>query len=84
MTILSDLKMHPDQLTIIRKSAIVRFSIKMGLEKAIASGKEHRKPYSYCKSVDKQCRNHGECSYCKGNRLYKNLKRLEKSKYVEE
>lgn len=56
----------------------------MGLEKAIASGKEHRKPYSFCKSIDKQCRNHGECSYCKGNRLYKNLKRLEKSKYIEE
>lgn len=36
MTILSDLKMHPDQLTIIRKSAIVRFSIKMGLEKFIS------------------------------------------------
>ena len=35
LTILSDLKMHPDQLTVIRKSAIVRFSIKLGLEKFI-------------------------------------------------
>ncbi len=35
ITILSDLKMHSVQLNAIRKSAIVRFSIKMGLEKFI-------------------------------------------------
>lgn len=58
------------------------------LYKAIASGKEHRKEWkykkNYCKSVDKRCRNHGDCEWCKENRLYKNLKRLEKANYMEE
>ena len=52
----------------------------MSLIKSIKSGKEHRKEYkykkNYCKSVDPQCRNHGECEWCKGNRLHK----FEKSK----
>ena len=49
----------------------------MSLEKAIASGKEHRrsfKDYNFAKYVDKQCRNHGACAWCKGNRLYRNKK----------
>ncbi|WP_212898455.1 hypothetical protein [Capnocytophaga cynodegmi] len=29
---------------------------------------------------DKSCKNHGSCPYCKGNRLYKNLKRLDNGK----
>ncbi|MFJ1491864.1 hypothetical protein [Capnocytophaga canis] len=28
----------------------------------------------------KSCQNHGDCPYCKGNRLYKNLKRLDNGK----
>ena len=59
----------------------------MGLEKAIASGKEHRKEYkyrrNYAKSIDYQCRNHGECDWCRGNRLYKNSKRLKRAKEAE-
>jgi len=43
----------------------------MGMSKSIESKKEHRKPYTGAKAVDKQCRNHGECEYCKCNRLYK-------------
>jgi hypothetical protein len=43
----------------------------MGLEKAIEHGKEHRKPYRNGKAVDKQCRNHGGCDWCTGNRLHK-------------
>lgn len=35
LTILSKLRMHPVQLNTIRKSAIVRFSIKLGLENFI-------------------------------------------------
>ena len=56
----------------------------MSLDKAIKSGKEHRKEFRGAKAVDCSCRNHGDCSWCKENRLYKNLKRLEKSKYIEE
>lgn len=53
----------------------------MSLEKAIKSGKEHRKDYryNYAKSVDKQCRNHGECSWCRENRLHKFKKSLLKT-----
>ena len=47
----------------------------MGLEKAIASGQEHRKPYHGAKAVCFNCRNHGTCGYCKSNRLYGTRKR---------
>ncbi len=47
----------------------------MGLEKAIASGKEHRVPYRGAKSVSCSCRNHGTCEYCRNARLYNNKKR---------
>ena len=51
----------------------------MALDKAILSGKEHRKNYRGCKAIAKSCRNHGTCPQCQENRQYKNLKRLEKS-----
>lgn len=47
----------------------------MSLEKSIAHGKEHRKPYVGAKSIDRSCRNHGGCDWCMGNRTYKNNKR---------
>ena len=47
----------------------------MGLEKAIASGQEHRRPYHGAKAVCFNCRNHGTCDYCKGNRLHSIRKR---------
>lgn len=50
----------------------------MSLDKAIKHGKEHRKPYRNGKLYDKQCRNHGGCEYCKGNRLYQTKKELER------
>jgi len=40
----------------------------MSLEKAIAHGKEKRKPYRGSKRFDCSCRNHGSCGYCLGNR----------------
>ena len=47
----------------------------MGLEKAIVSGREHRKPYHGAKAVCFNCRNHGTCDYCRSNRLYGARKR---------
>lgn len=41
------------------------------LDKAIKSGKEHRKQYRKSKAFDKSCRNHGSCPYCESNRTYK-------------
>lgn len=52
----------------------------MSLDKAIAHGKEHRKPYRGAKAVDPSCRNHGTCEYCKSNRLHK----YERQKPLEE
>ena len=43
----------------------------MSLDKAIAHGKEFRKPYMGAKRCDKSCRNHGGCPYCERNRLHK-------------
>lgn len=49
------------------------------LDKAIKSGKEHRKEYRGAKAVDKTCRNHGSDDWAKDNRLYRANKLLEKS-----
>ena len=46
----------------------------MSLDKAIKHGKEHRKPYRHSKAVDATCRNHGSCTWCKGNRTYSRIK----------
>jgi hypothetical protein len=43
----------------------------MSLDKAIASRKEHRKPYRKSKRFDATCRNHGACAWCRGNRTHK-------------
>jgi hypothetical protein len=51
--------------------------MEMGMEKAIQSGKEHRKEYYGTKSFDRSCRCGGSCSYCQANRFYKNKKRLQ-------
>ncbi len=47
----------------------------MSLNKAIKSGKEHRKPYRKAKGVIRHCRNHGACLHCLSNRIIKNIKR---------
>ena len=49
----------------------------MALDKAIRSGKEHRKKYYGNKAIDGSCRNHGGCPWCEENRQYKNLKRMQ-------
>lgn len=41
------------------------------LDKAILHRKEHREPYRRSKAIDRTCRNHGSCSYCQDNRLWK-------------
>lgn len=43
----------------------------MSLDKAIEHKKEWRKQYHGAKAIDKSCRNHGSCSWCKGNRTFK-------------
>lgn len=48
----------------------------MSLDKAIAHGKEHRKPYRGCKAIDPTCRNHGTCPACQGKVKYKRLKAI--------
>lgn len=48
----------------------------MSLDKAVKHHKVKRKPYRKAKAVSKLCRNHGACSWCEGNRTYKNRKRM--------
>ena len=43
----------------------------MSLDKAIAHGKEKRKPYRGSKAIDYTCRNHGSCQWCEENRKHK-------------
>lgn len=43
----------------------------MPMDKAIAHGKEHRKPYRGAKAIDGTCRNHGGCPWCEQNRKHK-------------
>ena len=50
------------------------------LDKAIKSGKEHRKPYRKSQRFDKTCRCHGSCPYCRSNRLHNFLKTEEETK----
>lgn len=47
----------------------------MSLNRAIKSGKEHRKQYTGAKAADINCRNHGSCKWCHKNRIHKNEKR---------
>ena len=58
--------------------------MKMSLNKAIAHGKEKRKPYSGNKAFSYRFRNHGGCNACEGNRLYQTNKALERMKQEEE
>lgn len=48
------------------------------LNKAIAAGKEHRKPYYDTRRFDCNCRNHGSCEWCQANRLYKFIRKEQK------
>lgn len=54
------------------------------LDKAIASGKEKRKPYRGAKAIDRSCRNHGGCLWCEGNRLHKYRAEVARMKLEEE
>lgn len=40
----------------------------MSMDRAIASGKEHRRPYRGSRAFDPSCRHGGSCSWCEGNR----------------
>lgn len=42
----------------------------MSLEKAIAHGKEKRKPYYDSRRFDPTCRARKGCPYCEGNRMH--------------
>ena len=46
----------------------------MSLDKGIKYGKEHRKEYYDCRAIDRTCRSHGSCPWCRSNRFYKYAK----------
>lgn len=43
----------------------------MSLDKAIEYNKEHRQSYTGSKAIDRTCRNHGTCDWCRENRQHK-------------
>lgn len=49
----------------------------MSLDKAIRSGKEHRRPYYGRGEGDTTCRPHGGCTWCEESRLHSTRKREE-------
>jgi hypothetical protein len=51
----------------------------MGMDKAIQSGKEKRRPYRKVKAASTSHRNHGGCSHCEDNRLHATAKRSMKA-----
>lgn len=51
----------------------------MSLDKAIESGKEHRKPYYGSKAIACSCRNHGGCQWCEENRQHQKIKDYKKA-----
>lgn len=55
----------------------------MSLDKAIAHGKEKRKPYRGSKRFDGSCRNHGGCPACEASRIRK-VKRREPADLQEQ
>ena len=48
----------------------------MSLDKAIASGDEHRRPYRKSKRVD-------SCGWCKGNRTVKTRRQIVRAQEIE-
>ena len=49
----------------------------MGMEKSIAAGREHRRPYTGAQAVDATCRCHGSCVCCRVGRMRRTIKRLQ-------
>lgn len=54
----------------------------MSLDKAIEHKKEKRRQYTGAKAVDRACRNHGSCEYCKSNRLHGQVRDRQASDYA--
>lgn len=48
----------------------------MSMNKAIESGKEHRKQYRGSQACDPSCRCHGSCPWCRDNRMHRTEKRM--------
>jgi hypothetical protein len=44
----------------------------MSLDKSIESGRERRRKFRGGKAIDKSCRNHGTCNWCRSNRGFAN------------
>lgn len=56
----------------------------MSLDKAIEHGKERRRQYRGAKALDRSCRNHGSCPFCRENRTHASKVREQKAGEREE
>lgn len=52
----------------------------MSLDKGIANGREHRKPYYDSRRFDWTYRCHGSCGWCRENRLHRRTKENDRTK----
>ncbi len=52
----------------------------MSFDNNYPNRKDQRKPYHKSKAVDRACRNHGDCPWCRSGREYINKKRELKEK----
>ncbi len=48
----------------------------MSFNKIYPNRKDWRKPYTGAKTIDKDCRVHGSCQICRGNRMLATMKAL--------
>ena len=57
----------------------------MSLDKSIEHGRDHRKQYHGARAVDRSCRPHGSCPWCRGNRLHNSkVKELDAKEQMNE
>ena len=56
----------------------------MSLDKAIAHGKEHRRPYRKSQAFDISCRPHGGCPRCANDRKHNERKKTPELREIVE
>jgi len=56
----------------------------MAFDKDYPNRKDWRKQYRGAKAVDSQCRNHGECAYCREGRQHANKRRMPVMTYEDD
>lgn len=54
--------------------------MRLYLEHLRTMSRSYKKSYTKSKAFDKTCRCHGRCPYCRDNRMYNTLRKIEATK----